>query len=63
MTLQAYSNKVIHHHATLVKLVRVSDLCGSSNDTDFSMTGALLGGDFITGASTDIVDYMNRLNT
>ena len=44
---------------TLVKFVRVSDFCGSSNDTDFSMTGALVGGDFIAGASNDTVDYNN----
>ena len=46
MTSQKHIVK--YSNVTLVKLVRVSDFCGSSNDTDFSMTGALVGEDFIT---------------
>ena len=42
---------------TLVKFARVSDFFGSSNDTDFSMVGTFLVGDFIAGASNDTADY------
>ena len=41
---------------TLVKFVRESTFCGSSNDTDFSTVGALVGGNFIIGASNDTID-------
>lgn len=47
---------------TLVKFVSVSTFCGSSNETDFSMTGALVGGGFIAGASNDNVDYNHIMN-
>jgi len=43
---------------TLVKFVRVSTFCGSSNDTDFSNTGALVARGFIVGGSNDTADYM-----
>ena len=35
---------------------KVSTFCGSSNDTDFSILGALVHGDFIVGASNDTDD-------